>query len=227
MSAHCDIVVACDGVARTYGRGGAAVVAVHGLSCEVRREDRIALTGPSGSGKSTVLHLMARLVPATTGTVVWPALGDTDRLRPEHIAVVFQGASLVPALSTVENVALPLVIAGRSAAASRDEASSMLTLVGLGSHLDRLPEELSAGQAQRAAIARAMMGTPSLILADEPTGQLDRRTADSVLDALLERADATGAALVIATHDARIAHRFRTRWTMRDGRLHEDVACSA
>jgi ABC-type lipoprotein export system ATPase subunit len=225
-----DVVVRAAGVARTFGRGRAAVVAVHGASGEIRGGARVALTGPSGSGKSTLLHLLAGLDEPTVGTVTWPALGERHQLRPGPVAVVFQGPSLLPPLDVAENVALPLLLAGVPAAEAAEAAGRALERLGLEDLSAKLPEELSGGQAQRVAVARALAGRPRLILADEPTGQLDHATGAAVVDALLETAAALGAALVVATHDPRVADRLSTRWTMDDGRLvtpEGSVPCSA
>jgi ABC-type lipoprotein export system ATPase subunit len=212
-------LVHTDGLARTYGHGNAAVVAVHGATCEIFAKQMVALTGVSGSGKSTLLHLLAGLDTPTAGTITWPAIGGRDELRPGPVAVVFQGPSLLPPLDVVENVALPLLLAGAAEATARREAREALELLGLSALTAKLPEELSGGQAQRVAIARALAGRPRLILADEPTGQLDHATAAGVIDALLFAAARLGAGLVISTHDPQVADRLPDHWMMEDGRL--------
>ncbi|MCU1452316.1 MAG: ATP-binding cassette protein [Acidimicrobiales bacterium] len=212
-------VVVCEAVARTFGAGPAAVVAVHGVSCRVPQNARIALTGTSGSGKSTLLHLLAGLDFPTAGTITWPAIGDRGALRPGPVAIVFQGPSLMPSLDVLENVCLPPLLAGAGEAVSLQEAEAALERLGLGRLLHALPEELSGGQAQRVAVARALVGAPQLLLADEPTGQLDHVAGALVIDALVDTADHLGAALVISTHDPEIAERLPTRWCMSDGRL--------
>lgn len=212
-------VVRAENAARTFGTGARAVVAVHSASCQIRPGDRICLTGPSGSGKTTLLHLLAGLDIPTTGTIEWPAIGSRDRLRPGPIAIVFQAPSLLPPLSVIENVALPLLLDGVDAPTARIQADHALHTLELEALADKLPEELSGGQAQRVAVARALAGTPQLILADEPTGQLDHANGRAVIDALLDAAAESGAALVVNTHDIDIADRLDRRWTMRDGRL--------
>ncbi len=150
-----DVLVACEGAARTYGSGAAATVALEPTTCEVRTGDRVALVGPSGSGKSTLLHLMAGLDEPTLGEVRWPAIGPPQALRPGPVAVIFQGPSLLPPLTVEENVALPLILAGRDdrdAHAAAAEALERLDLATLGA---KLPEEISGGQAQRVARLRA------------------------------------------------------------------------
>ncbi len=212
-------LVRCEQVARTYGSGRSAVVALHGLSCEIGAGEQIAIMGPSGSGKSTLLHLIAGLDTPTAGTVSWPALGERATLRPGPIALVLQGPSLLPPLDVTENVALPLVLGGVDPSEATERARDALDrfdLLGVG---DKLPEELSGGQAQRVAIARALAQRPQLLLADEPTGQLDHTTGAVVIDVLLEAAAALGAALVISTHDPDIGERLVRRWTVSDGRL--------
>jgi putative ABC transport system ATP-binding protein/lipoprotein-releasing system ATP-binding protein len=212
-------LVRCAGVARTYGTGRAATVAVQPATCEVLPEARIAVVGPSGSGKSTLLHLMAGLDRPTVGEIEWPAIGGLGDLRPGRVAVIFQGPSLLPALSVVENVALPLVLDGETDADARRRAAAGLDTLGLGELANKLPEEISGGQAQRVAVARALVGSPQLILADEPTGQLDRASATAVVDVLLAAADHAAAGLVVATHDPLVAERLEERWEMHSGRL--------
>ncbi|MEO7369811.1 MAG: ATP-binding cassette domain-containing protein [Ilumatobacteraceae bacterium] len=206
-------------VARTFGHGSAAVVAVHGVTCCIAAGEQIALTGPSGSGKTTLLHLFAGLDVPTQGTVDWPGIGARDSLRPGRVAVVFQAPSLLPALSVVENVELPLLLQGESGPEARAGARLALARLDLDSLHDKLPEELSGGQAQRVAAARALAGRPQLILADEPTGQLDHRSGQLVIDALIDSASEVGAALVVNTHDPAVAEQFGIRWSMRSGRL--------
>jgi ABC-type lipoprotein export system ATPase subunit len=217
-------LVRCDEASRTYGSGPRATVALQPTSCEVFPGARIAVMGPSGSGKSTLLHLMAELDEPTLGSVTWPALADLPRLRPGAIAVVFQGPSLLPPLTVGENVALPLLLAGNDQRTATATAHDALVRLDLADLVDKLPEEISGGQAQRVAVARALAGEPRLILADEPTGQLDHENAAAVVDVLLEAASHSGAALVVATHDPAVADRVPDRWEMRDGLLAFDTA---
>ena len=215
-----DPLVLCAGAGRTYGSGPTATVALQPADCAVGAGDRIALVGSSGSGKSTLLHLMAGLDDPTVGSVSWPALGPRATLRPGPVAVVFQGPSLLPPLTVEENVALPLVLQGSGDAQARVAARRALELLDLVSLRDKLPEELSGGQAQRVAVSRALAGDARLILADEPTGQLDRASGAAVVEVLLSAADHAGAALVVATHDPMVAERLATRWEMHSGALH-------
>jgi ABC-type lipoprotein export system ATPase subunit len=211
-------LVRCEGVSRTFGDPREPVHAVSDATFEVEVGGRIALIGSSGSGKSTLLHLLAGLDEPTAGTVTWPALQGAP-LRPGPVAMVFQAPSLLAPLDVLENVALPLLLLGVSNDDARAAAFLALERLALVDLVSKLPEELSGGQAQRVAVARALVATPALILADEPTGQLDSSTAADVVDALLEAADATAAALVIATHDPAVAGHLDQQWTMRDGHL--------
>lgn len=214
-------LVRCDGLGRTFGTGSAAVVAVHGVTCEIHPGQQIALVGPSGSGKSTLLHLIAGLDRPTTGEVQWPAIGGFDDLRPGPIGVIFQGPSLLPPLDVVENVALPLILGGDSDRVATATATAALEALDLQALASKLPEELSGGQAQRVAVARALAGQPRLILADEPTGQLDHVNGAAVVRALLDAAT-HGAALLVTTHDPEVARRFDRIWSMDDGELLTD-----
>ena len=224
------VLAHCEQVTRVFGTGATAVVAVRDVSCEVLAGQRVAIMGPSGSGKSTLLHLLAGLDAPTSGAVTWPAIGRQEELRPGPVAVVFQGPSLLPPLDVAENVTLPLLLAGATRTAARAAAEAALDRLALSSLASKLPEELSGGQAQRVAVARVLAGRPRLVLADEPTGQLDFATGATVIDALMEAVDHLDAALVVTTHDPRTAARLSTRWTMADGELLDTavvVACSS
>jgi len=209
------VLVRANALTRAYG----PLVAVDGASCEVRSGEHVVLTGFSGSGKSTLLHLLAGLERPSGGWVEWPDLGSREDLRPCAVATIFQGPSLLPPLNVVENVALPLVLGGTEDSAAQRRARSALFTLGIESLADKLPEELSGGQAQRVAVARVLAGEPRLVFADEPTGQLDQQTGQRMLDVLDEAIAAIGATLVITTHDQRVAARYPRRWTMVDGRL--------
>lgn len=221
-----DVVVRAVDVARTFGSGPSAVVAVHGASCEVHLGELIALTGPSGSGKTTLLHLLAGLDDPTKGTIEWPSIGGHDHLRPGPIAIVFQTPSLLPPLDVVENVALPLLLQGIDRHTARKTAGEALRRLDLELLSAKLPEELSGGQAQRVAVARVLAGRPQLILADEPTGQLDHASGAAIIDALIAAATETGAALIVNTHDTTVAHRLDHHWSMMNGRLMTEARAS-
>jgi ABC-type lipoprotein export system ATPase subunit len=217
-------VVECRGVSRLFGRGGARVLAVDDVTCQVYGGQRIALTGESGSGKSTLLHLMAGVDAPTAGYVRWPGL-PVRAGRPSRVGVVFQAPSLVPALDVTDNVALPLLLDGVEPAEARARALAALARLELMHLATAAPDELSGGQGQRVVIARVLAGEPSLVLADEPTGRLDHRTATHVVDVLLESVDELGAALLVSTHDPAVSDRLTERWSMADGRvLHATAA---
>jgi ABC-type lipoprotein export system ATPase subunit len=218
-AAFIDALVLCDGAARTYGHGSAATVALQPTGCVIEQGDRVALMGPSGSGKSTLLHLMAGLDEPTVGQVSWPGIGSRVSLRPGPVAVIFQGPSLLAPLTVEENVALPLVLDGMSHDEAHRAARLTLELLDLLELREQLPEEISGGQAQRVAVARALAGAPRLILADEPTGQLDRASGAVVVEFLLAAADHASAALVVSTHDPAVAARLPDVWEMQSGRL--------
>jgi len=204
---------------RVFGTNGTRVVALKHATCRIERGDRIALVGPSGSGKSTLLHLLAGLDEPTSGTVRWPALGERDTLRPGKVSFVFQTESLLAPLTVLENIEVPQLLAGSNPVEARNDAALILRALDLAELADKLPEEISGGQAQRAAVARSLITQPELILADEPTGQLDHQTAKHLLSLLLRRIKGTDTALVIATHDPFVASRMETQWTMDHGVL--------
>lgn len=212
-------VVRADRVTRCFGVGATTVVAVRGVTAAVSPDARIALTGPSASGKSTLLYLVAGLDRPTSGTVSWPAADLRATGTPDHVGLVFQGRSLLPSLDVIENVRLPLLFAGCAEAEATARAGAALDRLGIAVLSDTLPDALSGGQAQRVAIARVLATGPRLIMADEPTGQLDHAAAAAVIDVLIAAADDLGAALIVSTHDRLIARRLPTEWAMRDGRL--------
>ena len=217
-----DTLVHAEDLSRSFIATGGDVVAVVDASFDIHAGDRIALVGPSGSGKSTLLHLIAGIDRPSQGAIGWPAFGTLDLLRPERIRVAFQGPSLMPQLTVVENVALPLLLAGMDEATARDASLRSLEDLNLSEVAQKLPSELSGGQLQRAGIARALVGSPGLVLADEPTGQQDRAGGNAVLEAMFAAVLRLGAALVVATHDAAVAARFGRSWSMRDGLLSEE-----
>jgi ABC-type lipoprotein export system ATPase subunit len=221
-----DELVRVDGVSRRFQTRGGAVDAVTKVSCVINRGERIAVVGASGSGKSTLLALFAKLDEPSEGSITWPGFPEGQTLRPRHIGVAFQTQSLLPSLTAAENVEVPLLIAGETKD-NRVRVAEALESVGLSHVADRLPEELSGGQAQRVGAARAIVTSPRLLLADEPTGQLDQVAAQHLIDMLLAWAERTGAALVVATHDQQVARRFKTVWHMSHGRLEQGHALRA
>jgi len=214
-----DVLAEAIGAGRVFGTNGSRVVALKHATCRIERGDRIALVGPSGSGKSTLLHLLAGLDEPTSGTVRWPALGERETLRPAKLSFVFQTESLLAPLTVLENIEVPRLLVGSTADEARNDAALILRALDLAELADKLPEEISGGQAQRVAVARSLVTQPELILADEPTGQLDHHTAKHLLSLLLRRIKGTDTALVIATHDPFVASRMETQWTMDHGVL--------
>jgi len=210
-------LVTAQHVSKVFATPGEDVSAVRDASCTVAPAARIVLLGPSGSGKSTLLQLLGGLDLPTSGTVSWPAFGHD--VRPRNVAFVFQNQTLIPALSVLENVELPLQLQGASDADARERAHAALERLGLAALSEKLPEELSGGQAQRVSFARALVGEPRLILADEPTGQLDAHTAKEFFDAVLPWIEEMGSAILVATHDRAVGERMSEQWTMRFGVL--------
>ena len=215
------------GIQHSYRR----TVALRGLSLSVAEGETVAVTGPSGCGKSTLLHVASGIVAAQAGTAYLlghnlTALSDTGRaqLRRRTVGVVLQHGQLVPDLRVVDNAALPLLLDGVEPDAARTAASDWLTQVGLGGLGDAYPSELSGGQCQRAAVARALVTSPQVIVADEPTGSMDSVGGELLLDLLLEAVRNQGAALLLVTHDNTIAARADREVRLRDGAVAHDVA---
>ena len=215
-----------DGVGGVGGVGGSGTPVLSGLDLEVARGERAALVGPSGSGKTTLLAIVAGLLRPTAGTA--ETLGerlndmsedDLARLRRENIGVVFQHFHLMETMTALENAALPLELAGRPDAGER--AREMLESVGLSGRLDHFPSQLSGGERQRLAIARAFAPSPKLILADEPTGNLDGDTAARALDTLFGMLEKTGATMLFVTHNRALLPRFDRALEMREGKVWE------
>ena len=213
-----ELLVQMSALSRRFSLAGGEVVALDDVSCEIVRGDRIAIVGPSGSGKSTLLAMIAKLDEPSNGHIAWPGLGSPADLRPRHIGLAFQTPSLIAALTVAENVEVPLLLLDGTDD-PRKEALIALDRLQLAHLADRLPEELSGGQAQRVTVARAMVTRPDLLLADEPTGQLDQSTGQSLIHLLAEHAEMTNTALVIATHDPAIARQMKTAWRMDHGKL--------
>jgi putative ABC transport system ATP-binding protein len=213
-------------VTREYQLGGVAVPALRGVSVTIPPGDYAAVLGPSGSGKSTLMHLLGGLDRPTSGTLRIAGrdvreLGATElaRLRNRTIGFVFQSFHLLPRTTAVDNVALPLVYAGVRAGERRRRAADLLDRVGLGHRLRHRPNQLSGGEQQRVAIARALVTDPSLLLADEPTGNLDQATGAEVLALLDQLNRESGVAVVVVTHDQDIAARAARQIRMLDGRI--------
>jgi putative ABC transport system ATP-binding protein len=218
------VTISARDITRTYQLEGFSVPALRGVSLDVPDGDYVAIVGPSGSGKSTLMHLLGGLDRPTSGAL---SIGGRDvarlsptelaRLRNSTIGFVFQAFHLLPRTSAVDNVALPLVYRGMRAGERRRSAVAMLERVGLGHRLGHRPNQLSGGEQQRVAIARALVTDPAVLLADEPTGNLDTATGQAVL-ALLEELNAErGVAVIVVTHDREVAGRARRQVSMRDG----------
>ena len=220
-------VLALDAVTKTYNPGTAAAVTVlEGASLTLRAGEVVALVAPSGAGKSTLLHIAGLLDVPSSGTVQLiggPTAGLNDRtrtsLRRDSVGFVYQFHHLLPEFSAVENVALPQRAAGATRAAAADRARALLTDVGLGHRLDHRPAELSGGEQQRVAVARALANRPALLLADEPTGNLDPETSGRVFAMLLDLVRSTGLAALIATHNPELAARMDRTLHLRAGRI--------
>jgi len=196
---------------------------LHGIDLEVQPGSHLALTGRSGSGKTTLLLALAGLLAPSEGTVAWPGLATRQAERRGQIGMVFQAPSLMPELTALENVTLPLRLRGESASAAREQSLSALGLVAAADLAAALPAQLSGGQQQRVAIARALAGGHRLVLADEPTGALDRAHAHEAVLALREGVFAAGGALVLATHDPELAGLFDVQLALTDGTLLQRV----
>ena len=219
-------LVRCEGVGRTFGPPAAPTVALTDVDLMIEAGTRLALVGPSGCGKSTLLHLLGAMDRADRGTVAYRgddlALLDdasASRLRREEFGFVFQFFNLLPTLTALDNVALPARLAGRSRPEAQARARELLERVGLASRSGEHPDALSGGQQQRIAIARALVNRPRLILADEPTGALDRQTGDEVLDLLNSLVSEAGSTLVTATHSDRVVECADRVVRLEDGRV--------
>ena len=221
------IAVRLSDVGKTYPSGAGPVHALQGVSLEVRRGERVGLLGKSGSGKSTLLNLLGGLDRPTAGVIQVGGrelgrLGGRElaHYRLTTVGMVFQAYNLIPARTALENVELPLVFAGRSPHQRRAAARRALEQVGLGHRLGHRPAELSGGEQQRVAIARALINHPAIVLADEPTGNLDSDTAAEVMDLLGDRVRQEGTTLLLVTHDEELARRRTDRVVrIKDGRL--------
>ncbi|HEX4474342.1 MAG TPA: ABC transporter ATP-binding protein [Polyangiaceae bacterium] len=225
-------MITLQNVSRSYGMGAGAVPAVRDVSLTIEPGSFVTVVGASGSGKSTLLHLMGALDQPTAGTVLIEgkdvgAMNDDERtlLRRTRIGFVFQFFNLLPTLTAVENVALPARLAGESSGKTRGRAQSLLERIGLGARGNHRPDELSGGEMQRVAIARALMMDPPVLLADEPTGNLDSATGNAILELLRGAVDAHRT-VVLITHDPSIARRGNRVLTMGDGQLIGDEAGS-
>ncbi|HET8808005.1 MAG TPA: lipoprotein-releasing ABC transporter ATP-binding protein LolD [Methylophaga sp.] len=219
-------VIACRQLAKRYKDGQLETPVLSNVNLTVNAGDRIAIVGSSGSGKSTLLHLLGGLDMPTSGDieVLGQSLADLSvrklsQLRNQSLGFVYQFHHLLPEFSAVENVAMPLVIGGQKPAIAKAKAEHLLEKVGLGHRLIHKPSELSGGERQRAALARALITQPACLLADEPTGNLDHRTAEGIFDLIMALNQQMNTALIIVTHDRQLAARMDTAYTLMDGEL--------
>jgi putative ABC transport system ATP-binding protein len=226
-------VIELDGVSRVYRTGGDDLYALRDVSLSIRRGEMVAIVGPSGSGKSTLMNVLGCLDRPTSGRYRLAghdvAKMDDDELadaRNRLIGFVFQNYGLLPRLTAIENVELPLIYRGLATRARRDAAREALERVGLADRLHHRPNQLSGGQQQRVAIARALAGRPELLLADEPTGNLDSRSGREVM-ALVQELNEEGMTVVLVTHDAGVAAHCRRAVTIRDGSIERDEPVDA
>lgn len=212
-----DILVRFEDVTRHHIVGNDTVFALKEVTCSVKAHEHVVVMGASGSGKSTLLAHMASLDRPDFGAVTWPSLSAGIALRPKYLSVSFQSPSLLPSLTVQQNVQVPLLVLGQQGIERR--SLDVLEQLGVAHLRERLPDEISGGQAQRVALARAMVTEPALLLADEPTGQLDQETGQNVINTLIAWADKTKSTLVVATHDPHVARKFKTQWRMSFGVL--------
>ncbi len=215
---------------KRYPIGDGEAEALRGVSLQVERGEFVAIMGSSGSGKSTMLHLLGGLDLPTSGEVVIDgiAISGLDEehrtlTRRDKTGFVFQFFNLIPLLSVAENVALPFMIAGDAASSHRDRVTELLVLVGLGDKAEHRPDQLSAGEQQRVALARALATSPAILLADEPTGNLDYTTGTEILDLLWDSADRLDQTIVLVTHDARAAAYADRVLVVRDGQIRDEI----
>ena len=229
MSAARELLIECRGVGKRYGGKGLAVEVLKGLDLELYQGEDLAITGASGSGKSTLMHLLGGLDSPDRGAIIVRGeaidrMGERAlcRWRNREVGFVYQFHHLLAEFTVLENVAMPLLISGRGLAGVRDEVMALIERAGLAARALHRPHELSGGERQRVAVCRALVSSPRIILADEPTGNLDRENARKVVEAMLEIKAESGAGLVIVTHDPALARRCARVVRLEDGRLRRD-----
>jgi lipoprotein-releasing system ATP-binding protein len=220
------LALAADGLGKRYGSGAERTEVLKGVDLRVSRSELVAVVGPSGAGKTTLLYLLGGLARPSSGHVslggsAFSSLADSEisKLRNQKLGFVFQSHNLLPELNAVDNVALPLRVGGKGAAQAAQVARQLLQEVGLGHRLRHKPGELSGGEQQRVAVARALVNRPDVVLADEPTGNLDRTNSEAVFELLLQTTRSRGQAVVMVTHNDELAARADRIVRMRDGRI--------
>jgi putative ABC transport system ATP-binding protein len=228
------MLVRLRGVAKDYKRGSETVHVLHALDLEIPKGDFLALMGPSGSGKSTLLNLIGGLDRPTAGTIEVAGQrtdtmseGELGRWRAHHVGFIFQMYNLLPVLSAQRNVELPLLLTKLSSSERRKRAEAALSLVGLSDRAKHKPRELSGGQEQRVGIARAIVSDPTLLLCDEPTGDLDRKAGDEILDLLQALNERQGKTIIMVTHDPHAAARAKHILHLEKGKLEHQAAAAA
>ena len=214
-----EMILEAGGLAKAFGSGSARIAVLRAVDLNVAAGESLAIRGESGSGKSTLLHLLAGLDAPDAGWVRWGASAPDPSRRGRYLGLVFQSFHLIPELDALGNVLLAARMLGAPDSAARQRAEALLGQVGLGGRIRHLPAQLSGGERQRVAVARALMNRPRLLLADEPTGNLDEHTGEAVIDLLVGLCAATGTALVLVTHNAAHAARCRGTRTLHEGIL--------
>ena len=223
-------VIECQGLSKQFVDGQLKTHVLSNIDLTIKKGDKLAIVGSSGSGKSTLLHLLGGLDKPSSGNITLHGqdinkltVKALSKLRNQSLGFVYQFHHLLPEFSALENVAIPLVIGGMDPKQAKHQAEQLLNKVGLSHRLIHKPSELSGGERQRAALARALITEPDCLLADEPTGNLDQRTAQGIFDLILDLNEVLGTALVIVTHDTGLAAQMNQVLTLRDGHLENQV----
>ncbi|MBJ7221098.1 MULTISPECIES: lipoprotein-releasing ABC transporter ATP-binding protein LolD [unclassified Brenneria] len=224
------LLLQCNNLCKRYQEGKLSTDVLRDVTFEMRSGEMMAIVGSSGSGKSTLLHLLGGLDSPTSGEVIFKgqqmsklSAADKSALRNRELGFIYQFHHLLPDFTALENVAMPLLIGHVPASQAQDKAREMLAAVGLENRSHHRSAELSGGERQRVAIARALVNSPSLVLADEPTGNLDQRTADTIFELLGELNVRQGTAFLVVTHDLQLAGRLSRQLEMRDGQLQQEL----